>query len=356
MTAFPSRILLAPEFLAASNTPGGTTTTLSSTTTTSLAWIFMAEEAATITQVGFKQSTMAGTPGVVRLSLQGADGSGAPDGSILASGNGYADYTPSSGNNGTLVWLTLSSPVTVTRGQMLCLYMIPVSGTWDGSNTLTVHRSMTNLASPNGLPYLRENGTKISVASLIFGYASASKSYGVPWQTGTTLNVGLNSTPDEVGVRFTLPAGLGSTYTIRGIEVFTSLAAGITLDMVLYSGTTPLQTRSAIDSDIGSSASPRVFKFLFSDTTLTPLSYGSEYVIALKFLAATTSAVQYMVVNRAQDWTAFQAAALAKWTQRTDGGAFSDTATQMPYIALLIDEVSPLQTLSRSPLARGKAA
>src|SRR5690349_17324025 len=77
--------------------------------------IFQAREAITISRLWFRHTAITGTSPVYQISLQGVDASGNPDGTIKASGNAKATFTPTAGNNNVGQWANLTSSYTCTR-------------------------------------------------------------------------------------------------------------------------------------------------------------------------------------------------------------------------------------------------
>lgn len=351
MSAFSRPLLFTPPFDSLTGSPAATNVTFDSTSD-HIAWVFQVAEPVTVTQVGIRQGTVTGTPGVIRVRFEGVNATGTQDGTMIGTGTPYADYTPVAGNNNTVQWLTLGTAVTLTRGQFVALVAQPNSGTWDASNLCTITSKFSQFPGPPGLPYVVELGTKSNSTLPCFGYASSSVSYGLPIQTSTASNYSSSTTPDEYGVRFTLTAGLGSTYTVAGMVFAVNPPASQTGTMTLYdASSTVLQTKS-FDTDQVSVAGIRAHTFLFTDTTLSTLSFGTEYVLTWAPGSTTNHSTPYIEVARAQDWGAFGGGSvLAQWTERTNGtGAWTDRATRLPFMAPIIGDWSEPTGAGGGPL------
>src|SRR5262245_6559267 len=76
-----------------------------------------------ISRLGFRYGTRTGTPPTYRISLQGVDGSGLPDGTIKGGGSpASATFTPPADTswNSTWQWINLSNTyTTANRGEKL---------------------------------------------------------------------------------------------------------------------------------------------------------------------------------------------------------------------------------------------
>lgn len=307
-----------------------------------LGFVFQMPEDATITTVGWRQGTLTGTPGTLRVGIQGVGAAGLNDGTYLASGNGYVDITSwSSGNDGLFVTGTLGSSVTLTRGQLVCLYFKPqATGTWDASNKVTITTWATGNQRRFNLPYAIQNGVlQTSFDDEVFMLRSSSKTYGQPWQNLTSATINSTTTPDEIGMAFTLPSTWGSTYTIRGARIGVNLGtSNAQFEMRLYNGTTLLQN-VAIDTDQVYRFSQNTYEFFFNESTLSTLDYGSEYIVSLQCTNANNIQPVYTVFPTDTDKSAVSNATL-KYVSRTDAGSWSETTGRLPAFEILLDSTS----------------
>lgn len=304
---------------------------------------FRAREAATITHVGFRQGVLTGTPGTIRVGMQTVSATtGVPTGTWLASGSGYADYNSWSGtNDGKFVWIALGSSVTVARGDVFAVFCDPQAvGTWDGSNNVTITTSMGSVTPTWRSPYVIVNSTKPAANAPPFAMRSSTKTYGMPWETSTTVNNNNGSTPDEWGHYFRVPTGVCSTYNVVGVLMpFGSVGD---FDLVLYDtdGTTVLQSVS-IDKDQGAFGTVHLHYLYFDETTLSALNAGSYYRCVIKPTSATNVSTYAIDVPAAGDLSAWMASESdCYWTERTDAGSWSETTTRILQMRLLISDVT----------------
>lgn len=265
------------------------------TSTDGIAWIVQAEEAATITRIGWRQGAVTGTSPVFIGAIESRATNGEPDGTVLGGGSpASATFTPVGGGDGTWQWLTLDNTLAVTRGQILAITIRYSSGTIDGSNNCSFTRRMAGHDSDlTSMPYvatLAGGSWSIQDDYPCWGMSSASKSYGNPAESATTVNIDDASTPDEIGLAFTVPSGATTNFEVAGLfGEFTWPDLGASaLTATLYSDTTALQS-IAITGRVGSTAVEHS-TILFDESSLTSLTPGTEYIIAIKNSHATTNA------------------------------------------------------------------
>ena len=260
--------------------------------------IFQAVEDATITRLGVRLGAITGTTPTYRVSLQGVGTTGNPDGTILGGGTpASATFSPSGlgWSANTWHWITLDNSIAVTRGTFYAAVTDYSSGTVDGSNNASF---TTVLSGTERFPYVINNNATVRAREnglAIFGYASATKTYGRPMQAHTTISVTSGTTPDEVATKFTLPAGCGDTYKILGVRFPMGATAGSSFKVILYGGTDATVANSTgavtevtvlqdvtVDSDFVSTATNGDLEVYFDETTLTTLYYGATYRLAIQ--------------------------------------------------------------------------
>ncbi len=326
-----------------SSTPAIGNFTLNGTTDV-LTFVFQAPEAATITGILLRQGTLTGTAPVLRVSLQGVDGTGIEDGSIKASAAAYVDYTPTSGNNNTIQRLALGASYTCTRGEVLAIVVAYQSGTIDGSNNCSFGTTHS-LSHIPGIPYCIQNdaGTRTrQAASTNIGYYSASKTYLATAETVSGLSFSAASNPDERGLKFALPADWGATYQILGARWLGTLPSGGSYDLVLYDsdGTTVLQSETMdTDHDQGT-GSLRMRQVLFDEATLSTLTYGTQYRLVLKPTSGSLTVYEW-TVDAAGDLTGWPLGTDACYTSRTDAGSWTDDdKKRIAFASLILNDIT----------------
>lgn len=318
-----------------------------------IAWTFTPEDALTITALAAPIGSRTGTPPTYRISLQGVDASGNPDGVVLGGGSpASATFTPPADAtwNNTIQWITLSNSFTVTRGTVYAIVIDHSSGSVDGSNFTTINNGHTNIGARSGNVIAQQyGGASWSKRNIwpVFGYRTASRSYGWPAQTffSTTFSsdTASGSGGDERGMKFTLPAGWGATFKIRGIRWIGNMSAtGKTITATLYTGTTVLQDVT-IDSDTAQgTGNYMTFTAMFDESSLTALDFGSSYYVAIKpNETASSLGIFGISVAEAQDRKCFGFGTDSLWAFRTDSGSWDETVTtRVPLIWLILDDIT----------------
>jgi hypothetical protein len=321
--------------------------------TSSVAWIFQAQEACTITQLGFRATTRIGTPPTYRISLQGVS-SGSPDGTIKSATNAKKTFTPpaSTAWNGTWQWLTLDSSYACTRGELLAIVVDYSTGTVDASNALSMAVDSNGFFGRAAFPYgiSTTAGTPTRSGQFpIYGYTSSTTTYGQPWSAFNAVVFSSTSTPDEYALRFKLPAGFGSKFAVAGVRIHggTSVAAKTFL-VQLFEGTTLKQSIGTWDSDDlrVNAQDANVFDFLFTDTDLQPLTPGVEHFLSLAGNDVTQNiSLLCAQANSAQD-AAVNGGGEYYLATRSDAGAWSPDLTQRPLVDIILADLTPAPVAS----------
>lgn len=306
--------------------------------------IFQMPEDAVLTTASFRYGVRTGTCPTYKISLQGVDTSGNPDGTIKGGGTpASATFTPpaSTAWNSTWQTITLDNSYSSVRGEMLALVIAYDSGTVDGSNNSTF-TTVQNFASSVNLPYCISNdaGSRSRASPVTcFSVASASKVYGTPSLAAVSQSI---TSTAEAAIKFTFLSGWASTYTVVGARFYAALVAAGTLTMTLYDGggasdTTPLQAVT-LDTDSLSTSSAAFASLYFDETTLSTLTVGNTY--RLSFISSSASCtLRGMTVNAAADWDAWSGGQQFALSTRS-GGNWTDVTTSRPFVELILADLS----------------
>lgn len=314
-------------------------------------WIVQAPEAATITHLGFRYGLRTGTPVQHKISIQGvttSTGGGIPDGTIKGGGTPASGlFTPpaSTAWDGTMQWVALDNSYAVARGEFIAIVIEPV-GTPDVSNmgSFTVAYS----GPPNArqaLPYAISNNAGSRTRSLnqpVYGYKSASKVYGTLYQSFTQSTYSVETAgADEWAMWFQLDSGYGDTFRVVGLRALIQTpAATKSLLVNLYSGTTVLQNITwDTDVVVAVGSVNRNFEIYFDETSLTDLSFGTEY--RLGFAPQDTSsafALTAMYVSTAAELAPYPGGGDIYISKRVDSGAWTDETNGRLLVDLIIDD------------------
>lgn len=308
------------------------------------AWVFQAPAAITITHLGFRVGARTGTPPTYRASLQGVTSGGVPDGTVLGGGTpASATFTPPADASwdGTFQWVALDNPYTTTRGQLLCGAVEYSSGTIDASNRISVAYSITSFGQMHSLlPFsLTEAGgswSKSAITYPIYGVRTASARYGFPVEGEyTTATAATNG--HRQAMAFTLPAGHGDTFQVVGVNMAIVPATG-TFKVALWDATTELQAVTFTTNQLGASVM-RVGTYMFDETTLSTLSFGTKYYVGVEVTAAAAVGIRGLQLDSSDDLAAFPGGS-AYHHATYNGSAWSDVQDVRPIAELILADIS----------------
>lgn len=250
-----------------------------------IAWIFQVPPDASdaerlITQLGFGISAVTGTPGTAVISIQGVDATtGAPDGTIKG-GASPASVSVSSWGAGWS-WRNLSNSYQAARGEWIAIVFDPSSGTWNGSNSVTVRTALVTFFM-QCIPYFDFfNGTSWAKNNSGFpaaGFKSSSRIMGFPVSAVTTITT--STSGNRIAMRFNLPAGLGDTFKVNGFRVCSQLTAGTCL-IGIWDASGVLVS-STYDSDRSVNASAWQNRLISIEATPPTLNFGTTYYAGIE--------------------------------------------------------------------------
>jgi hypothetical protein len=317
-------------------------------TTDSVAVIFQVPDDAgansvTITRLGYFLSAVTGTSPVMRLSLQSVDASGNPSGTPLGGGS-PASVTLTPSGSATFAWFNLANSYTANRGDWLAWVFDYSSGTINASNRPIVGTHVSSINNQHPYSIRVSAGTpdrSAGAASMpIWGFGSAGKAFGFPLQSVTNTAFSSSSTPNERALRFLLSQNACSSYKVVGVRYLgTAAAAGNSTKIILYDGTTVLQTLTW-DSDYVAGLNVRPMCLYFQDATLATLAAGKEYRIGIQPQNTTNamSMVQFDFASNA-DMEALPGG-LDWYLSTRSGGAWTDVPASRPWMTLILGDVT----------------
>lgn len=252
-----------------------------------LAWIFQAEETATITRISLRVSAMPNTPNAdLNVGLQSLT-AGLPSGSWLSgSGTSTTNFALEPGTSTGVKTYTLPAGVNLTAGQ---LFAVVVRNDITGfAGDISFNYTHFTRASV-GFPYHTRRASGVWGArgnlfpSHVF-YGSATKWYG---NCGISTAEGTGTVPSgatEFGWSFQLPAG-HPDLRLHGItQKFASYTAGSTFNLVIRTSTGTVLDTSTFDCDY---TSPSGYYPCILDQDIW-LTAGTKYYFT--FQAATGTA------------------------------------------------------------------
>lgn len=295
----------------------------------------------TMTRLGYNLSSVTGTSPQMKISLQGVDASGNPDGTIKGGASpASALFTPTGANAGWN-WITLDNAYTANAGDFVAVVIAYNSGTINASNRPIIVYG--TLGTANQLPYGIGNvaGTRTRLANSypVYGIGSAGKAFGFPFVSTTATAI---STASESALRFLLDQNFCTTYKLVGARLqVTSPAAAKSVKMQLYSATSVIQSVTWDSDYVSANAQVRPVTLWFQDASLTTLLAGTEYRLALSPQDATNNVALHQInVASNADLEAFPGGLNWYFSSRS-GGAWSDTTTSRPLVELIVSDLTP---------------
>lgn len=325
--------------------------------------MFTCKEACAIDTLCYRQDTTTLTPpaNAYKVSLEGVSTStGRADGTVKSSTNATKNFTPAAATDGQIVCQALTASYTCTRGEVLAETIRYNTGTVTANFTSFDYNN--NNMPGSFVPYAYNVVTSVGTADsglIPYGYKCGSAVYGMPVETLSNQTFGSDSTPDERGNVFTEPSGSCSTFKVGGVRFQGQLTCSTnTAKLILYSGTTALQTLTVQCAQQKDNAGGGVawYEYYFSDSSLTALTCGTNYRIALQPQTTGGSQVglNYFTVHAAGDMDAFPLGTAMYGTSRTDAGAWTDDTLRRYAIEPILQDITAGSgTISRKDMNGG---
>jgi hypothetical protein len=297
-------------------------------------WLFNVPKDGNITDVGVLLVTENGTSPQynVKLSTVGTDGF------PTTTDYGGSTGTPTTWTSAGFKWVTLTVAATAAAGDFAAVHVYPTGSTPTGVNFVSVPSS--GVAQGMGISAnftIAWGAANTGSGGFAIRYDDGSV-YGIALSSSTGhLVVRSNTTPDEVGDLFTLPANM-TCFGARVIHGASALETSATVDVVLYSAADGVLASATIsDKDFADNSN---YIDVFWDSV--NLAANTQYRLIVK---PTTGASGGIYVQR---WSLDSTAAMAaipegtRWqgTSRTDAGAWSNVTTDIVMAALWISDIT----------------
>jgi hypothetical protein len=199
-----------------------------------------------------------------------------------------------------------------------------------GSDTVTLRgiAAQASAASPNHCVSLLYTGGSWAQATaypdviLEFSDGTFGTLEGAfPASATGTLAYNTGSAADEAALSFSLPCPAKAD----AIRANLLLAASAECDLVLYSGTTALQSVSVTYRQVVNNVGSRVVEVPIPETEIAA---NTTHYVAVKPTTANNVTVTTHDVDDANHWTCHQGGASVAYATRADAGAWSATATR----------------------------
>lgn len=305
------------------------------------ACVFNMPYAVTIAHCGFWYGTRTGTPPTYRISIQGVNSSGNPDGTIKGGGSPASNtFTPPADStwNTQWKWIQLNNSYSASRGEVLSIVIDYSSGTIDASNFST----MGGVASGLG-------DDRLSFPNKQFYSGSWAKAAGTPlfaFKDGASpTNVwgGLAEsvsaqTYSRAAMKFNIPSTFCSTFKIRGAKLRIGTTAGNTFTFGLWNSGGVIQDVT-VDTDQIKGGNTGGAELFFDESSLTTLNAGTDYYIGVEQSGGVAS-----LYTQVYDSDIGQQVRMPWGTNAVfssyNGSVWSDDVTKVPIVILLFDDIT----------------
>lgn len=304
-----------------------------------LAFVFLAEEDDTIADVGAYCVAVTGTAPAYTLGLQAIGTDGLPSGTYLAS----ATFTPTAA---TWHWITLGSTVSVTAGTAYAVVITP-EGTPGTSDYASFAETLGGaFYGRMDVPWVaRDTGTGFSRAGAmttvmpLFGYRSATKTYGNPILGTTTASSALTTSGRRACLKFQVPTDWGSTYRVPVMRLgLLAPSFGGTLKFGIWdaSGTEIASTTLDTDAQYNQGQDGRTYRIPL--VTRPDLDAGTDYYAGIEH-TGTNASLDCLSLPDAGSQSALDdgdGLLLSTW----DGSTWTDSPAQRPFVELMLSDLS----------------
>lgn len=298
------------------------------------AFIFQVPKTGNIAKVGIRVGTVTSAQ-TLKISLQGVDASGFPDGTIMSSGNAYG--TQASPATDTFYLVTLTSAAAVTLSNHIAV-VVEWSGTAGNLQITGIQFGATTIHSGYGVLYTASWAKQLQIPCCALEYDDGSYGGGTTYPASamgsTIFNSG--STPDERGLYFQVPfpcraVGAGGYFQHNG--------ASNTYQMVLYDsdGSTVLATASPTAIAVATNDYGHHF-WLFSATT--NLSKDTWYRLVIKPTSVNGATIVDWTLPTGSGANIMDSLPLGQKcykTSRTDAGAWTQDSAIRPQLCILLN-------------------
>ena len=299
-----------------------------------LAWVFTAPANGPVfSRAAIRLGVRTGTSPVYRLSLQGVDANGYPDGMVKGGASPVSVTLNPSTGGGTVQEYTFANPYDSSPGEKLALVVEYSSGTIGIVNCWSFTRGM-GAQGQSDFPYSVESnsGNKTFRTTQCFGLYDGTNWFGAGLMESSGQITTVGSNPVSAGNLFTLPAAMGESVSCVGMWHFTNISL-TALRGRLYSGDSLLA-----ETDWWQSANTYGPCFAYWDDGPQTLICGQPYRIVMTTSSDTTR-VFYYTVTSAAHMTSMPFGGMVYYTQGA-AGSWVDTTTRRAMVGILIDDIT----------------
>lgn len=291
-------------------------------------FVFKAPKTGTIDRVVYALGAtvnVTGGPLNFDARLESVGATGLNSGSLLAAGSNANDPIDQ-GQTLDNREITLTTPVAVTKGQDIAFVLVaPSSGTFSVDVT-TIGGDFTGR-----FPYCFNDTTKVArvpVIGLRYNDATYAAPAGcVPYRIISSSTITSATTPDEIGNRFQYKVPC----RVNAIALYLDPNASSEFVVRIYDASDTVLLEYTFDSDVHADYGDGSMVFDLDEEL--ELAANTTYRVTIR-PTASNHELYYFEVENAAYLDMFDGGQVIHATERTDNGAWTDTATRRYFIAL----------------------
>lgn len=155
-----------------------------------------------------------------------------------------------------------------------------------------------------------------------------------PISTLTAGTIDINTASDERALVFRFPMSV----EVDGLWALLEIQPGADFELILYSGTTALQTVS-IDADAMLADSTE--RYIFVPIPKTTLAANTDYRVAVKPTTVLNVTLPIFIMNSGAHRAAYPFGTDAAASSRADGGSWSDSSASRPCMGVRLSGIDP---------------
>lgn len=301
----------------------------------SVGLVFRVKKAGTINKIGINVTEFTGSPPQYNVGLVIVDNSGNP--TTTAYGTSATQLWQPTGTG--MVWITLATPAVVANvniGDVVCARIWPGASAPDGSNHIHITREFPLLKAariPHVMVYTvawaASSGFGITVAysddEAIFPLAN----------DGNTGSFNINSDPDEIGCLFQVPFDcicVGAKFRFRGY-----IATVADCNIKLYDAADTVLATVFIDESNIKTALDEQQAIKWAPITLTA---NTNYRLTMQPTSVNGTGMTQLTCYDAASRQAIYEGSRWQRTHRTNAGAWTQDATKLPLMALILSDIT----------------
>jgi hypothetical protein len=333
-----------PIYFGTTSLDGGWSAVTIDATGEYIAWILQAPKSGTIDRLHFNANTVTANGDGLRIRAETVDmTTGMPSGTLVGGSSEVTHATTAVGWNRH----TGALGAAVSKGDFIALKLVSPSGTTfnglirrghGGGNwpslVAAFHNHYVVEATPT--PTKNSGGYPRCIAIEYSDGTCPPLFYAVPDESASNTTFHVDSTPDEAGGLFTMP------FKARVCALCGEFDQDGNYDCIIYDSANNVVVSQSVDKD--TAVSTQHVGTYIPLTTPGTLEAGQQYRIVVKPTTTTAVGVYKRVLNTSIGGTRLREAYTGtgqnfKWTQRTDGGAWTDTDDSFADIGMLLDQL-----------------